>query len=399
MRQKKTSSLTEGSMPVKQQGNRIYFIDYARAFTVALVVVLHAAVPYLSFFPYKWIVVDTATSPLCDYVVLLSEFFVMAVLFFIAGYLAPPSLAKNGPARFVRSRLCRLGIPFVFGLCVMCPVMTYVRDLAKGRHMAGYFSYWLLTYFDGKMYAGYLWFLSTLLIIMLLYGCACAASPRLKAWQQAQPDGGPGLLLRPAGLLSVGMAIGLCVFAVNLLMPDSYWVRLGQKGIIIFQPTRLPVYIGFFLWGIWACRADWRFMKEPDSSAALLGWGAGSLICCLAYVGLLQAFHETMESSTVLRLALGLLRAVGPLCITMLLLGIFKAWCSAPSRWKDVFAANAYGMYMAHIPILVVLQYWLMTATMPAMAKFGIVAGLSLPLSFTLSHCIIRRLPVIGRYF
>ena len=115
------------------------------------------------------------------------------------------------------------------------------------------------------MYAGYLWFLSTLLIIMLLYCCACAASPRLKAYLQAQPDGGSGRLLRPAGLLALGVAIGLCVFAVNLLVPDAYWVRLGQKGIIIFQPTRLPVYVGFFLWGIWACRADWRFMKEPDS--------------------------------------------------------------------------------------------------------------------------------------
>jgi uncharacterized membrane protein YcfT len=71
----------EGSMPIKQQGNRIYFIDYARGFIVVLVVVLHAAAPYLSFVPYKWIVVDTAASPLCDYVVLASEFFVMAVLF------------------------------------------------------------------------------------------------------------------------------------------------------------------------------------------------------------------------------------------------------------------------------------------------------------------------------
>ncbi len=152
-------------------------------------------------------------SPLCDYVVLLSEFFVMAVLFFIAGYLAPPSLAKNGPARFARSRLYRLGIPFVFGLCVMCPVMTYVRDLAKGKAMAGYFSYWLLKYFHGKMYAGYLWFLSTLLIIMLLYCCACAASPRLKAYLQAPPDGGSSRLLRPAGLLAMGMvhrAVRLC---------------------------------------------------------------------------------------------------------------------------------------------------------------------------------------------
>ncbi|MBN2108153.1 MAG: acyltransferase family protein [Deltaproteobacteria bacterium] len=386
-------------MPVPQQGTRIYFIDYTRAFIVTLVVVLHAAVAYLSFFPYKWVVVDGAGSPLCDYVVLLSEFFVMAVLFFIAGYLAPPSLAKHGPARFAQSRLYRLGIPFVFGLCVMCPVMTYVRNLAKGRDMAGYFSYWLLKYFHGKMYAGYLWFLSTLLIIMLLYCCACAAIPRLKASMQDQPNGGAARLLRPAGLLALGLCIGLSVFAINLLVPDAYWVRLGQKGIIVFQPTRLPVYIGFFLWGIWACRADWRFMKEPYSLSALVGWGAGAFICCAAYVGLLQAFHETMESSIALRLALGLLRAVGPLCITILLLGMFKQWCSAPARWKDCLAANAYGIYVAHIPIVVVLQYWLIPAALPAAAKFAVVAGLSLPLSFALSHFVIRRLPVIGRYF
>ncbi len=106
-----------------------------------------------------------------------------------------------------------------------------------------------------------------------------------------------------------------------------------------------------------------------------------------------------METSVALRLAIGLLRAVGPLCITMLLLGMFKAWCSAPSRWKDVLAANAYGMYVAHIPIVVVLQYWLLPSELTAPAKFAVVAGLSLPLSFALSNFAIRRLPVIGKYF
>ncbi len=140
-------------------------------------------------------------------------------------------------------------------------------------------------------------------------------------------------------------------------------------------------------------------MKEPDSRRALSGWGAGALICCVAYLVLLQAFHEIMETSIALRLALGLLRAVGPLCITMLLLGMFKAWCSAPANWKNVLAANAYGMYVAHIPIVVVLQYLVLPSELTAPVKFGIVAGLSLPLSFALSNFVIRRLPVIGRYF
>ena len=386
-------------MPIQKQVNRLYFIDYTRSFIVELAVVVHSAVAYLSFVPYKWIVVDTATGPLCDYVVLLVEFFAMPVLFFISGYLTPPSLAKNGPARFARSRLYRLGIPFIFGLCFMCPVMTYVRDLAKGKAMAGYFSYWLLEYFHGKMYTGLLWFLSNLLIITLIYCCACAASPRLKAYLQAPPDGGRSRLLRPSGLLAMAMVIGLCVFSVNLLVPDSYWVKIGQKGILNFQLTRLPAYAGFFLFGIAACRADWRFMKEPDSMSALSGWGAGALICSVSYIALLQAFHETMETSVALRFVIGLLRAVGPLCITILLLGVFKTWCSAPARWKDMLAANAYGVYVGHVPFVVVLQYWLMDSELTAPAKFAVVAGLSLPLSLALSHFVIRRLPFIGRYF
>lgn len=386
-------------MPIQQRGKRLYFIDYTRSFIVELAVVVHSAVAYLSFVPYKWIVVDKATGPLCDYVVLLVEFFAMPLLFFISGYLTPPSLARSGPARFAVSRLYRLGIPFVFGLCFMCPVMTYVRSLAKGKAMPDFFSYWLLKYFSGKMYAGLLWFLSTLLIITLLYCFACAALPRLKAYLQAPPEGGRSRLLRPSGLLAMAAAIGLCVFSVNLLVPDAYWVKIWQNGIIVFQPTRLPAYAGFFLFGIAACRADWRFMKEPDSMSALAGWGAGALICSMFYIALFQAFHETIETSVPLRLAIGLLRAVGPLCLTIVLLGVFKTWCSAPARWKDMLAANAYGVYVGHVPFVVVLQYWLLDSGLSAPAKFAVVSGLSLPLSLALSHFVIRRLPVIGKYF
>lgn len=390
----------EASMTEPARPGRMYYIDYLRAFIVILVIVLHSAVAYLSFFPYTWIVVDATTSPACDYVVLASEYFVMAVLFFIAGYLAPPSLVKSGPAGYARSRLQRLGMPFLFGLAVMCPVMTYVRRLARGRDPGDYFTYWLTTYFDGKIYAGYLWFLSTLLIIMLLLCLAYRLSPRLKAYFRGRgPHAASARLLQTGPLLLLALGMGLCMLCINLIVPDSYWVRIGQKGIIIFQPTRLPLYVGFFLWGCIASRAQWRYLHDPDPGQVLAGWAAGSLCCVGAYLALLQNYYMWLERSVLLTASLCLLRALGPLCLTMLCIGFFKAWVNRRSRWKDLVAANSYGMYVAHIPFVVVAQYLLMGSALPGAAKFGLIAAMSLPLSFLCSHFLLRRLPKIGRYF
>ena len=387
-------------MPDASSAGRIYFLDYVRAFIVMAVIVLHCGVPYLSFYPYRWLVVDSHTSLLCDYIVLGSEYFVMAVLFFIAGYLSPPSLAKSGPAAYARARLLRLGIPFLFGLLIMSPVMGYIRNLAKGRDPGGYLPYWLFTYFSGKAYAGYLWFLSTMLAFMLLLYAAYRLIPAVRSYLSGcGPHAASDRLLRPRGLLALGASLGLCVFAINLIVPDSYWVRLGQKGIIIFQPTRLPVYGGFFIWGIVACRAQWGFIREKSRPGSLAGWAAGSLVCLCAYLGLLQNYWPVMESSVPIRFAVCLLRAVGPLCLTMLIIGAFKSWSPAPARWKSVLAANSFGMYICHIPFVVVLQYRFLATTLPAPAKFAAIALLSLPLSFLCSHFVLRRLPVVGRYF
>ena len=387
-------------MQPKDAGGHMYFIDYARTFIVLLVVMLHASLPYLTFVNYKWIIVDQAKSVLCDYLTVVIELVSMPVLFFISGYLTPPSLQKKGLANFVTSRLKRLGIPFAFGLCVLCPIMTYVRDLARGEEMGGYVTYWLFTYFRGKMYAGYLWFLSTLLIITLLFCLAYAIIPRLKAYLAAsQPDCGCGRQVKACELLLAGLGIGACVFVVSLFAPEMKWVRIAQKGIISFQPVRLPVYSGFFLCGIAACRSGWRFMKAPDTAGMLVLLSAGSLLTTGLYPAFVYFFLPVMEASAVLRAANALLRAFAVLSTGMLLLGIFKKWFMVPCGWKDVLAANAYGIYTVHVPILVVLQYCLINTQLAALEKYCIVTVLGLPLSFAASYYIIRRLPVIGKYF
>jgi glucans biosynthesis protein C len=43
----------------------------------------------------------------------INQAYFMGLLFLISGYFSPQSLDRKGPARFVRDRLIRLGIPLV----------------------------------------------------------------------------------------------------------------------------------------------------------------------------------------------------------------------------------------------------------------------------------------------
>lgn len=50
----------------------------------------------------------------------------MAVFFFIAGAFTVPSLRRKGPRRFLLDRTLRLGVPTVFFVIFLSPLVEYV---------------------------------------------------------------------------------------------------------------------------------------------------------------------------------------------------------------------------------------------------------------------------------
>jgi glucan biosynthesis protein C len=50
----------------------------------------------------------------------------MAIFFFIAGMFTAPSLARKGPRRFLADRAIRLGVPMLFFIIFMSPIIEYV---------------------------------------------------------------------------------------------------------------------------------------------------------------------------------------------------------------------------------------------------------------------------------
>ncbi len=97
----------------------------------------------------------------------------MALLFFISGYFAVPSLDRKGGDRFAKDRFIRLGLPTLLYMLVIGPLTQYASYRTPGVP-GGFFYQWFVHLLDGEWLSnsGPMWFCAALLIFSLAYGVA-----------------------------------------------------------------------------------------------------------------------------------------------------------------------------------------------------------------------------------
>ena len=103
-------------------GSRLHYLDAVRAFALLLGVVFHAS---LSFTPVYmgWAVMDISTSPVVTAFMFVSHSFRMELFFLIAGFFARMTFHRSGYRVFIRSRLVRIGVPFVTAWFILRPLI------------------------------------------------------------------------------------------------------------------------------------------------------------------------------------------------------------------------------------------------------------------------------------
>ena len=116
---------------------------------------------------------------------LFNDSFFMACMFFISGLFVHDSLARTGPASFLRHRAWRLGVPFLLSIFVLMPIAyypTFLRYHLPGTTDFNFFHFWWHTLTIGPWPSGPAWFLWVLLaldaIAALIWSVAPGASKR-----------------------------------------------------------------------------------------------------------------------------------------------------------------------------------------------------------------------------
>lgn len=158
---------------------RINYVDNLRTITVSLLIVFHLAMSYNTWNEPNYIFFEPVNL-FASIVVFIAPWF-MPLMFLLAGVSAFYSLKKRSFSVFIKERLLRLGLPLIFGIFFLNPVLSYIADITHNGYKGNYIEHYAVFFqkftdlsgYDGTFTLGHLWFIAVLLVISIV-SCAFA---------------------------------------------------------------------------------------------------------------------------------------------------------------------------------------------------------------------------------
>jgi surface polysaccharide O-acyltransferase-like enzyme len=377
---------------------RVVALDRARSFITLLVVLYHSVLDYTWFGDggkQRWLGFDL--------VALFNDSFFMACMFFLSGLFVCGSLARHGPAGFLKRRGWRLGVPYLVSIFFVVPISYYadfLRYRPPGTADFNVFHYWWQMLAVGPWPSGAVWFLWVLLaldaIAALLWVTARGAIDALGRAIDALRDR-PIMAFVAFAAFSVVIYLPLC-----LRFGASAWLVPGHYPLPI-QTSRILLYTGYFLAGVGVGAAGLQAgMLAADGPPARRWrlWLTLALIFYGAILLLVYAHHNWIANfaspplwwQTAYALAFALFNAAMAFTVP----ATFLRFARSPFPLLDAMQPSAYGIYLLHFMPLMWLQYAVLESAIPAFVKFLIVFTGTLSASWTLT-VILRKIPVVAR--
>jgi glucan biosynthesis protein C len=378
---------------------RLLFIDNLGILLITLVVVFHLSVTYgaSGFWPYRENPQpDDLTALMFTLFTALNGPYVVGAFFLIAGYFTPGSYDRKGFGSFLGGRLARLGIPFLFYVLVIDPLIYWGIKVSLYGYQASFWSY-LGEHFRGyrSLGVGPLWFVEGLLIFTILYALwRLAANSRplslpvpVPSQRDAPPPGHVAIAVFALGL-------GMATFVLRI------WLPVGSLLEVLSLPiSQFLQYAGLFIVGILAYRRNW-FLGIPDRIGKL--WFGVALFFVLVLFPIFFLLGGALEGNTEpymgglywQSLAYSIWEQFVGVGMILALLVFFRKRLDRQGTLARSLSACTYTVYFIHAPVLVFLALALRGVTLHPLLKFALVAPVAVILCFALAY-LLRKLPVL----
>ncbi len=332
---------------------RINYIDNLRWLTVSLLILYHSALAYNTWGEANYIFFEQ-NKPLAAIVSFISPWF-MPLMFLLAGASSYFSLQKRSVGTFIKERFIRLGIPFVFGLLVIDPVLSYVADVTHNDYSGGYFEHYGvffsrftdLTGYDGGFTLGHFWFLGVLILISLVSCFIVKALGEVSGKKRAM------------------IGVILCLLAVGTFD-------------VSFFGKRIPTYLFVYLLGYY-------FVSDNSFAEKL---SKGKWLFVLLFLG-------TSAANTAIFIFIGGLETLNTVCnYAAFTFALPALICIGHDRLDDSNGFTrfnsriSYIFYIVHFPVSVMCQYILGSCGIGGVANFLLTLVIAYPLTYALCFAI-----------
>jgi acyltransferase-like protein len=374
---------------------RLPYLDNLKVILIAGIIVIHAVLGYASiveawtYTELREVTLAPATEIVLFVLVSPFAFFLMALLFLVAGLLTPASYDRKGCARFVRDRLLRLGVPFVVYVLLVQPCLTYALHHPLGDASGSFWEEYLGT---GRLDTGPLWFVGVLLIFSLGYaGVRLWSSPgprRARTRAQASPPS------------TATLAVAAVVVAAGSFLVRLAYSYGSESGVTDLNFWEWPACLAVFALGVVAARRGWA-TGIPDRVArqcrrvTLLGVLA--MTALLVVVATLDRVDDATGGWSWPAAAFAVLDAVLTVFGSVWLLSIAQRRLCRECRWGPVLSRSAYGAFMVQSVFLLGLAVALRPLGLPAEVKALTVAVGAVVTSFGAAWLLISRVPGVSR--
>ena len=368
---------------------RLGYLDNLRSFVIFLVVVMHSNVTYSGIGSWYYTEGNAASlDPLSRLLFALygsfTQAWFMGILFFLAAFFAARSLAKRGPAAFVKERLFRLGVPLLIYMFVIDPfigyfIMNYGNIREHSNVLRFYLNYLASVRWIGS--TGPLWFVEALLVFSLPYAAWRAIRPSAKT--AGEPP-------RVMTVILIIMATGLAAFSIRLFLP------IGTS-VANLQLCFFASYIALFLLGLHAGERRWleNFPEKQGLTWFTVVLGAGFVLWFVIMIGGGAARGEVLFTGGLnwQSLAYAFWEAFVAIGFSLGLIAFFRKYLNVENRLTKLLAANSFAIYMFHAPILITISLLVRPWHGAPLLKAVAVAPLAFTATLAISFLILRRIP------
>lgn len=382
--------MNSGGLPVN--GKRLDYLDYLKVLMAIFIVTVHVALAYA---PGIWWFYKT--TPENEWLLIYYQIInpiAMALFFLLSAYFFPASFDKKGAKRFIKSKLMRIGVPFITGVfliiiplhffyhlqfrdCGYTTLYSYAWNMffGVGGHANACEDQWLDIWPDLKV--AHLWFLQHLLIYSTLYTLIRMLFKKRNRKPLPLPSNW--------GILAFVLLMSLVTFGVRVKYPLDYWD--GFLGAIQMEYANVPKYAIFVVVGIVLYRTDWLRTFPLKRGLAWLALGGALLLTALVAYNqvpfILASGGFNMNT---------FLWALWDCCMTVSLgIGLMVSFREVSRNLLGAFhrfSQSTYAVYLFHVPIVAFVQYFLRDLPGPVFVRFLLECIVAVILSFAFAHFI-----------
>jgi surface polysaccharide O-acyltransferase-like enzyme len=328
---------------------RLYCLDTLKVALTILVIFHHAAEPYYpeSAWPYS----PSNKAELMPWIwhfLSVNASFFMGLFFLIAGYFVPKSFDRQEFKVFSQKKFFRLGLPLII-------ISTIISILL------------------GQLEVAHLWYVESLLLFSMLYALVRLFIKPINTDNPPQPN--------ILGMLIVAAIMGVGGHFIRQVSPQDNWIWL--LGFIHIEPAHYLQYAMMFVIGILAYRFQW--LQNMKNST-----GAVSLIIGVALAVGNYVRGNSGTWSGIVYQYFGIYESLMCVFISAGLLWLFREYINGTNPFLDWCARQAYGAYIFHLFILLIVQNATDSIVLPGIVKFFMIAIITTALSFVVTSLICK---------